>query len=141
MEKIYPFALIIHLFCAIVFVGYLFFDVVVIPIAKSRIKGGNKLIGSISEVTTSFMPFVILILFLTGGMMVGRYFSTPIDTILQKLLLIKVILASCIFLLVVFSLSCHFIFKCRNPMGKYVHHIIFSLCICIVFLAKWMFFA
>ncbi|GAA9992161.1 hypothetical protein VN1042_00650 [Helicobacter pylori] len=33
MDAIYPYVLVVHLLCAIIFIGYLFFDGVIFPIA------------------------------------------------------------------------------------------------------------
>lgn len=37
MQAIYPYAQIVHLFCAIIFIGYLFFDVVVMKFVAKHI--------------------------------------------------------------------------------------------------------
>lgn len=139
MDKIYPFFLIVHLFCAIIFVGYLFFDVVILTKIKTK-TDSQKTLDAISQKITRFMPFVVLMLFITGGAMAGKYFAQPLESMLQKLLLIKICLAALIFIFVVFSLSCHFIFKCKNPLGKFIHPIVFVLCILIITLAKFMFY-
>lgn len=141
MEKLYPIFLIMHLFCAIIFIGYLFFDVFVLPRAKKKASNPESLIESISQTITKFMPFVVLTLLVTGGAMAGKYFATPIETSLQKLLLIKTFLALAIFVLMIFSLSCRFIFKCKNPLGKYIHIIVLSIGVAIALIAKIMFFA
>lgn len=139
MQNYYSIFLIIHLFCAIAFVGYLFFDVVILNIAKRKINNFESFQNSISKVVTKIMPFIVLMLFISGGAMAGKYFTSPIDSIFQLLLLVKIILAFCIFALVVFSLSFYYIVKKPNPIGKFIHPIVFTLCIIIVLLAKLMF--
>ena len=37
MESIYPFAHIIHLVLAIIFLGYIFFDVLIFPVVKQTL--------------------------------------------------------------------------------------------------------
>lgn len=144
MQSLYPVFLIIHLFCAIIFVGYLFYDVVFVKIAKKQFLKKNldphPFFEVIDGVISQFMPKIVLLLFLSGGLMVSRYFvGTHFET-LQILLITKIILASLILLLIVISLSCHYIFKCKNPLGKHIHSIVLSLAIVIILLAKLMFY-
>ncbi|RDU71534.1 hypothetical protein CQA57_07710 [Helicobacter anseris] len=139
MQNYYSIFLVIHLFCAIAFVGYLFFDVVILNIAKRKINNFESFQNGISKVVTKIMPFIVLMLFISGGAMAGKYFTSPIDSTFQLLLLVKIILAFCIFALVVFSLSFYYIVKKPNPIGKFIHPIVFALCIIIVLLAKLMF--
>ncbi|CCF81104.1 hypothetical protein HBZS_115530 [Helicobacter bizzozeronii CCUG 35545] len=42
MQALYPYLLISHLLCAIIFIGYLFFDVVIFPSIKKIIWGGDR---------------------------------------------------------------------------------------------------
>lgn len=139
MQNYYSIFLIIHLFCAIAFVGYLFFDVVILNIAKKNIQNFENFHDKISKITTKIMPPIILILFISGGAMAGKYFTAPLDSSLQFFLLAKILLAFCIFALVVFSLSFYYIVKKPNPIGKFIHPIVFTLCIIIVLFAKLMF--
>ena len=145
LDTLYPFLLIIHLFCAIIFVGYLFFDVVIYPNVK-KILGDEinlKVSSAIQKRARKIMPLSILMLLLTGGMMLSRYVGSDIgffNSRLQSLLMIKVGLASVIFIFVAISLSCAFVFKCRNPLGKIIHPIALFLSIFIVIIAKLMFY-
>lgn len=139
MQDYYTFFLIIHLFCAIVFVGYLFFDVVILGLARKKIQNFQDFKSKIGDITTKIMPFMVLMLFISGGIMSSKYLASPIETTFQFLLLVKIILATCILSLVCFSLTCYFILKRPNPLGKYVHPIVFTICIFIVLLAKLMF--
>ena len=141
MQSLYPLFLIIHIFCAIIFVGYLFFDVVLLRFAKKNMKKDpSDTLGSIGNVVSKFMPINVLILLLSGGLMASRYFVGPINSNLQILLIIKISIATIIFLMIAISLSCHYIFKCRNPLGKFIHPVVLTLCIIIIILAKIMFF-
>ncbi len=36
MDAIYPYVLVVHLLCAIIFIGYLFFDMVIFPNVKKK---------------------------------------------------------------------------------------------------------
>lgn len=145
MQVLYPTLLIIHLLCAIIFLGYIFFDVVIFPNVK-KIFGqeiANKASKAISTRGTKIMPLCILGLFITGGMMLSHYIGGDMgifQTNFQKLLLLKVLLALFIVALVIFSLSCKFIFKTRNPIGSFIHPIALILGFFIVVLAKIMYF-
>ncbi|MBZ7994506.1 copper resistance protein CopD [Campylobacter canadensis] len=145
MENIYPYALLVHIFCAIIFIGYLFFDVVIFSRAKKSLdeKTANLMEKAISSKAIKIMPICVLLLLLTGGMMMSKWVNKELgyfDSSLQVLFMIKVSLACIIFLAVIFSLSCKFIFKIPNPLAKIIHPLALTLAICIVFLAKFMFY-
>lgn len=145
MQAIYPYAQIVHLFCAIIFIGYLFFDVVVMKfVAKHITKAEFSKMQDAIEGVTRFMPLVVLVLFLSGGMMASSYIGFEAGfctTTFQKVFMAKIILASCIFLLVVMSLTFHFVLKRPNPIGKYIsmHTLVFAIGVCVTLLAKIMF--
>ncbi len=144
MQSFYVIFLIIHLFCAIIFVGYLFYDVVFVRIAKKVFLknkiDANPFFEIIGSVISRFMPFVVLLLLVSGGILSSNYFKVESFGIMQILLLVKIILASLIVLLVIFSLSCYYIFKCKNPLGRFIHIIVLGIAIIIIVLAKLMFY-
>ena len=86
MQNLYPYAQIIHLFCAIIFVGYLFFDVIILGAASKKMPPelAQKAKQAIGSVAVKIMPICVLLLVLTGGMMMsnwvgskaGGYFET-----------------------------------------------------------------
>ncbi|EAI3169316.1 hypothetical protein E3F25_07760 [Campylobacter jejuni] len=131
MEEFYPYTLTIHLLCAILFIGYLFVDVFVLGVVKKKNPNFDKSLFSATRV--KIMPFVVLLLFLSGGALAGFHFKP-----LNLLFAVKIILAFGILSLVVFSLFCHFILKKKNPLGVFIHPFVFVLCIAIVILAKLM---
>lgn len=131
MEEFYPYTLIIHLLCAILFIGYLFVDVFILnAIKKKNPHFDTSLFGTMG---VKIMPFVVLLLFLSGGALAGFHFKS-----LNLLFAAKIILAFGILSLVIFSLFCHFILKKKNPLGAFIHPFVFVLCIMIVILAKLM---
>ncbi|MBK1991279.1 copper resistance protein CopD [Campylobacter sp. 2018MI35] len=131
MSEYYVYILLIHLICAIFFVGYLFVDIFIIrKIKKNYANFDSKLL---SNTAIKIMPFIVLILFLSGGMLASFHFKP-----LNGYFALKIFLALVIFVLVLFSLSCRFIFKKSNPLGKMIHLIVFILAIMIVILAKLM---
>lgn len=145
MESLYPFALIIHVFCAIIFVGYLFFDVVIFSKAKKNLK--QELRTEVQEVITKkaikIMPICVLLLLLTGGMMMSKWVGSQIgyfDTTFQQIFMLKVFFACLIFIMVALSLSYKFILKKPNPLNKIIHPLALILAILIVLCAKLMFY-
>lgn len=145
MESLYPFALIVHVFCAIIFVGYLFFDVVIFSKAKKNLK--QELRTEVQEVITKkaikIMPICVLLLLLTGGMMMSKWVGSQIgyfDTTFQQIFMLKVFFACLIFIMVALSLSYKFILKKPNPLNKIIHPLALTLAILIVLCAKLMFY-
>ncbi|RAX54243.1 copper resistance protein CopD [Helicobacter sp. 16-1353] len=145
MATLYPIILIIHLFCAIIFVGYLFFDVIIYPNVKKMLGAEieSKVSSAIAKRARKIMPTCVLLLLITGLLMLFRYVGFDVGFFhsnLQKLLMIKVFLACLIFIFVAISLSCAFIFKCRNPLSNIIHPLALSLAIFIIIFAKLMFY-
>ncbi|MGB2553326.1 copper resistance protein CopD [Campylobacter sp. MOP51] len=145
MATIYPYMQILHLFFAIIFLGYIFFDVVIFNSLKSKLgenfKQTKQAIGSKA---IKIMPFCLLGLFITGGAMMstwvgskaGGYFQTP----LQQIFMIKVILAFIIGFGVILNLSMKAMgLEPFKFMKENLHKIAFVLGFFIVLFAKVMF--
>ena len=133
MQNLYPYAQIIHLFCAIIFVGYLFFDVIILRAASKKIPPelAQKAKQAIGSVAVKIMPICVLLLVLTGGMMISNWID-------NKVFMIKFCLAMVIVAAVIVNLGCKFIFKRPSPLGN-IHPIALTLAVAIVLLAKVMF--
>lgn len=133
MQNLYPYAQIIHLFCAIIFVGYLFFDVIILKAASKKMPSelAQKAKQAIGSVAVKIMPICVLLLVLTGGMMISNWID-------NKVFMIKFCLAMVIVAAVIVNLSCKFIFKRPSPLGN-IHPIALTLAVAIVLLAKVMF--
>ena len=133
MQNLYPYAQIIHLFCAIIFVGYLFFDVIILRAASKKMPPelAQKAKQAIGSVAVKIMPICVLLLVLTGGMMISNWID-------NKVFMIKFCLAMVIVAAVIVNLSCKFIFKRPSPLGN-IHPIALTLAVIIVLLAKVMF--
>lgn len=144
MEAIYPYFLVIHVICAIIFLGFIFTEVVLL----SRIRKilGDEIADSVYRVVlsrgTKIMPLCVVLLVLSGGAMISRYIGVEkgfFDTTLQQFLVIKMLLALLIVLVVAISLISHAT-KRRNPLRGYGHLVIFALGFGVVFLAKMAFY-
>ncbi|OCR14428.1 copper resistance protein CopD [Helicobacter pullorum] len=145
MDMLYPYFLTIHLICAIIFLGFIFVDVVLLtPIRK--ILGdefANQMWSVISKRGGKIMPFCLLVLVLSGGAMISRYIGSEIgywNTTLQQLLVLKAFLALLIFFAVLVSLTFHHLLKKSNPLAKIIHPLALILGLFIVILAKFAFY-
>ena len=144
MQNLYPYAQIVHLFCAIIFVGYLFFDVIILRAASKKLPPelAQKAKQAISSVAVRIMPICLLLLVLTGGIMMSNWVGSKaggyFETNLQIAFMIKFCLAMVIVAAVIVNLSCKFIFKRPSPLGN-IHPIALTLAVIIVLLAKVMF--
>ncbi|OCR06728.1 copper resistance protein CopD [Helicobacter pullorum] len=145
MDMLYPYFLTIHLICAIIFLGFIFVDVVLLtPIRK--ILGdefANQMWSVISKRGGKIMPFCLFVLVLSGGAMISRYIGSEIgywNTTLQQLLVIKAFLALLIFFAVLVSLTFHYLLKKSNPLAKIIHPLALILGLFIVILAKFAFY-
>ncbi|MEK6659803.1 MAG: hypothetical protein AABY36_09005 [Campylobacterota bacterium] len=147
MEAIYPFANIIHLILGIIFLGYVFTDVVMISALKNKFgaqtdKEINQTLGAKSF---KIFPLSLLVIVLTGGMMMSKYINSNaglFETTLQKLLVVKIVLASIIVLGVLYNLYTKITKKPKHPfMQEHFHKLVLVLGFFIVVLAKAMFVA
>lgn len=146
MESLYAVFLVIHTICAIIFLGFIFCDVVLLtPIRKVL---GDEIADKVWSVIlkrgTKIMPFCVLMLVISGGAMMVRWLGFEkgfFTTNLQTLLSIKIILALMIVAMVVVSLSFKYIFtKYKNPLADIIHPAALFLGFFIVVLAKIAFY-
>ncbi len=145
MEFIYPYAHIIHLILAIIFLGYVFTDLAVISALKSKFSKEtqqdiNKSLGARSF---KIFPITLLFLVLTGGMMMSKYINSTagfFETDLQKILVFKMLLVLVIVLGVLSNLYIKFTKgKKSNFMQNHFHKLVIVLGFFIVVSAKLMF--
>lgn len=128
----YYIVLCFHLLAAIIFIGFLFADVVIFSALKS-LKDASKAKELIGKRAVKIMPFMLLILLLTGGYMLQ--FNMP----MPKLLMLKVFFACLIFAGVIYSLSSKiFGYKPNAYFKKNFHVFALILGFLIVICAKLM---
>lgn len=144
MDTLYPYFLTIHLVCAMIFLGFIFTDVVLLSKLKAVLGEdmADRILTIIISRGVKIMPICVLLLLLTGGAMISRYvgfekgfFTSP----MQTLLMIKAFLALCIIAMVATAIFCKFT-KRKNPIGHITHLAILILGAAIVLLAKWFLF-
>ena len=135
---------IIHLLCAIIFIGFVFADLFVLPAMKKVLNEDEqqKVIGAISSRARMIFPLSLLILLLSGGYMFAKYVNSELgifNSSLQILLIIKVLLAFAIASGVVYSLVNKVLKRTPHPIMKHFHKFVLVSGILIVILAKFMF--
>lgn len=140
----YNIALIIHLLCAVIFIGFVFADVVVLPAMKKVLNENESqnVMNAISSRARKIFPISVLILVLSGGFMFSKYINSDagmFNSSLQILLVIKFVLALIIVSGIVYSLSRKFLKKQPHSIMKHFHKIVLVLGISITILAKLMF--
>ncbi len=147
MEAIYPYANIIHLLLAIIFLGYVFTDTVMISALKDKFgkDTDQKINQTLGAKSFKIFPLSLLVIVLTGGMMMSKYINSNaglFETTLQKLLVIKITLALIIVLGVLYNLYTKLMKKPKHPfMQEHFHKLVLVLGFFIVVLAKLMFTA
>lgn len=140
----YTFVLIIHLLCAIIFIGFIFADVIIFPAVKNKFgeEFHTKMIEAIVGRGLKIYPPIVLMLIATGGYMFTKYINSSLgvlNTSLQILLLIKVFFVLLIVLGVIYTMYCKLTKKQPVAFMNYFHTYALILGIAIVILAKLMF--
>lgn len=140
----YTLVLIVHLFCAIIFVGFVFADVVVFPAWSKKYSQEEvkEIKQTIIKRGVKIYPPAVLLLMLTGGYMFSKYVNSNagyFETSLQQFLWLKLFCVVLIVLGVIYAL----INKARGieetGFMKHFHTIALVLSIAVVILAKVMF--
>ncbi len=140
----YPWIVLLHLSCAIVFVGSVTFEVLVIESLHKHFDGATmqRIEQAVMARVRQFMPVVVTVLFISGGML----FDIRCDGIacvgsrFGNLLLLKVLLALGVlgvFVNAMWALRRGTMDVCRF---RHTHRIVLGLMVGIVFLAKTMFY-
>ena len=140
----YTLVQIIHLFCAIIFIGFVFTDLFVLPVMKKVLKEDEyqKVNVAISSRARMIFPLSLLTLLLSGGYMIAKYINSELGVFnsnLQLLLILKVFLAVLIASGVVYSLVNKIFKQTPHPIMKHFHKFVLFSGIIIIILAKVMF--
>lgn len=145
LDTLYPLFLTVHLICAIIFLGFIFTDVILLSVIKKYFSEEivNKFFYAISSRGVKIMPLCLFLLVITGGAMITHYIGIEkgfFDTALQQLLMLKVLFAILIVIMVIISLSFRFFIKRRNPLAKIIHPLALIFGFFIVLCAKFAFY-
>jgi hypothetical protein len=141
----YPILLILHLFAAIIFVGIVFFEVLILegirkPLGRETMRAVEMAIGQRAR---RFMPFVMLVLFGAGIGMAWNYrdaLAHPFASSFGLLLTIKIVLALSVLAHFVTAMTLSGTGKLKSRHFKIIHVSVFCHVVLIVFLAKAMFY-
>ena len=145
--NLYAVAHIVHLFCAIAFVGGVFFEVLVLSVLHTRrvsSEARREVEQAMSYRAVRVMPPVVITLFLSGLVMLWeRYLPVlqqPWDSALGTMLMMKILLALSV--LAHFAVAVVKMARKTLTMGwsKYIHAVVLTHMLLIVFLAKAMFY-
>ena len=144
MAAWYPWIILLHLACAIVFVGAVAFEVVVVESLHKRfdIVTVQRIEQAVMARVRSYMPVVVVLLFLSGFMLFDircNGFSC-VGSRFGNWLLLKVLLAFGVlgvFANAMWAMRRGKMDVCRF---KHTHRIVLAMMVGIVFLAKTMFY-
>jgi hypothetical protein len=140
----YTLVQIIHLLCAIIFIGFIFADVVIFPVIKNKL-GEETYTNTINAIVSrglKIYPPIVLILIASGGYMFTKYINSELgvfNTPLQWILLLKLLLVLLIVLGVIYTMYCKLTKKEPVAFMQRFHLYALILSIAIVILAKLMF--
>lgn len=139
----YPVLLTLHLFAALVFVGAVFFEVLILEAACERVDRDSRraILQAVGARARRLMPWVLLVLYTAGIGMAWRYrelLAHPLDSGFATLLS-----------LLALSVLGHFIRavtwvrqgRMTSRRSRFIHLSVFSHMVAIVLLAKAMFHA
>lgn len=144
MATWYPWIVLVHLSCAIIFVGAAAFEVLVLEALHKHFDMATmqQIEQAVMGRVRRFMPAVVLLLFLSGGLLfdlrcnglscVGARFS--------YFLLLKVVLAFGVLGVFVNAVWAGARGRMNACRFRYTHRIVLAMMVGIVFLAKTMFY-
>lgn len=142
----YAVAHLVHLFCAITFVGGVFFEALVLSVLHSKHvsrEARREVERAISQRARRVMPFVVLGVFVSGGFLLTRYIDIlrdPFASAFGVQLLLKLCLAISVLIHFVVAVSKMYRGTLTVAWSKYIHVAVFCQMVAIVFLAKSMFY-
>lgn len=137
--------LILHLFAAIMFVGTVFFEVLMLEPIRRHVppEAMRAVEGAIGRRARRVMPFVILALYGAGITMAWQYrdaLAHPFDSRFALLLSLKILLALSVLGHFVTAVSLGARGRLRARHSRLIHYSVFGHVLLIVFLAKAMFY-
>ena len=142
----YPILLTLHLFAALIFIGTVFFEVLILESVLKKIPAKAMILveRGIALRARKLMPWVLLTLFGAGlGMVWQRYLpllATPLASSFGTLLALKILLAISV---LGHFLAAMFLLKSGRMNARYsrvIHISLFCHMVAIVILAKAMFY-
>ncbi|MBD9503271.1 CopD family copper resistance protein [Pseudomonas sp. BGr12] len=142
----YPILLVLHLFAAIMFVGTVFFEVLILESVHRHVPArAMKMVeGALGRRLRRVMPWVILTLFGSGlGMLHLRYaplLVAPLASPFATLLSFKLLLATSVLGHFLFAMYSFRVGRMTGQRSRRIHYSVFAHVVLIVLLAKGMFY-
>ncbi|MGD9845657.1 MAG: CopD family copper resistance protein [Variibacter sp.] len=137
--------LTLHLFAAIIFIGIVFFEVLILEGIRKPL--GREIMRTvelaIAKRARRFMPFVMLVLFGAGIGMAWNYrdaLAHPFTSSFGLLLSLKIVLALSVLAHFITAMTMSGTGKLKSRHFKIIHLSVFCHVVLIVFLAKAMFY-
>lgn len=135
----------LHLFAAIMFVGTVFFEVLILegirkPVGRDAMRTVETAIGRRAR---RVMPFVMAILYGAGIAMAWQYrdhLAHPFESSFATLLAVKILLALSVLAHFITAITLGARGKLRSRHFRLIHLSVFCHVVLIVFLAKAMFY-
>jgi hypothetical protein len=135
--------LTLHLFAAIMFVGTVFFEVLILegirnPVGRETMRTIEL---AIARRARRLMPFVILVLYLAGASMAWQYrdaLAHPFASSFALLLWIKIVLALSVLAHFITAMTLGGTGRLKSRHFKFIHLSVFCHVVLIVLLAKAM---
>lgn len=144
MAAWYPWILLTHLSCAIVFVGAAAFEVLVLEGLHQRLDPATvaQVEQAVMARVRRFMPVVVLLLFASGGLLFDLRCAglSCIGTRFSVFLLMKVTLAAGVLGVFVNAVWAGARGRMNVCRFRHTHRVVLALMVGIVFLAKTMFY-
>ena len=144
MSAWYPWIVLLHLSCAIVFVGAVAFEVLVVESLHKHFDGATmqRIEQAVMARVRRFMPLVVILLFVSGGVLFDiRCDGTAcVGSRFGNLLLLKVLLAFGVLGVFVNATWASLRGKMDMCRFRHTHRLVLALMAGIVFLAKTMFY-
>lgn len=147
MNHLYQWAQVVHLFCALVFVGGVFFEMLVLSAMHGKTvphDARREVEKALSRRAVKVMPAVVFGVFASGAVMAwGRYgdiLAQPFASAFGTQFLLKICIAASVlghFVIAVYKMKTHTL---TAAWSKYIHIAVFCHMVLIVLLAKTMFF-
>lgn len=143
----YPILLTIHLFCALFFIGTVFFEVLMLEGIRKKVPQDvmKTLEVAIGARARKVMPWVLLALFSAGIAMAWIQYrpllTAPFASHFGLMLWLKIALATSVFGHFITAMTLRKRGKLHSNHFKHIHRSVFAHMVGIVLLAKWMFYA
>lgn len=136
---------VIHLLCAFVFIGAVFFEVLILEGVRKRVPASfmATLEQNIMHRARRLMPPVVITLFAAGIAMALQHYSgltSPWQSSFSTLLTVKIALAISVAGHFVTAITCSLRGRMTSKLFRFIHFSVFSHMLLIILLAKGMFY-